>query len=121
MDIMCGSGTLLIEAAMMAAKIAPGLKRKRWGFESLLGFDDEAFKAIKAEASVKAKRGVSQCQTRFYGTDNDARMIETARANARRAGVGELIDFATGDATQVTPPEGFTGGHIISNRHTESA
>ncbi|WBA19072.1 bifunctional 23S rRNA (guanine(2069)-N(7))-methyltransferase RlmK/23S rRNA (guanine(2445)-N(2))-methyltransferase RlmL [Salinivibrio kushneri] len=115
MDIMCGSGTLLIEAAMMAAKIAPGLKRKRWGFESLLGFDDEAFKAIKAEASVKAKRGVSQCQTRFYGTDNDARMIETARANARRAGVGELIDFATGDATQVTPPEGFSGGHILSN------
>ncbi|WBA09847.1 bifunctional 23S rRNA (guanine(2069)-N(7))-methyltransferase RlmK/23S rRNA (guanine(2445)-N(2))-methyltransferase RlmL [Salinivibrio kushneri] len=115
MDIMCGSGTLLIEAAMMAANIAPGLKRKRWGFESLLGFDVEAFKAIKAEASVKAKRGVSQCQTRFYGTDNDARMIETARANARRAGVAELVEFTTGDATQVMPPEGFTEGHIISN------
>jgi 23S rRNA (guanine2445-N2)-methyltransferase / 23S rRNA (guanine2069-N7)-methyltransferase len=115
MDIMCGSGTLLIEGAMIAANVAPGLKRKRWGFESLLGFDDEAFKTIKAEASVKAKRGVSQCQTRFYGTDNDARMIETARANARRAGVAELIEFNVADATEVVPPEDFTGGHIISN------
>ncbi|WBA16029.1 bifunctional 23S rRNA (guanine(2069)-N(7))-methyltransferase RlmK/23S rRNA (guanine(2445)-N(2))-methyltransferase RlmL [Salinivibrio proteolyticus] len=115
MDVMCGSGTLVIEAAMIAANVAPGLKRKRWGFESLLGFDSDAWKSIKAEASVKAKRGVSQCQTRFFGFDNDPRVVETARANAKRAGVGELITFDVADATQVTPPEDFTGGHILSN------
>ncbi len=68
-DPMCGSGTLVIEAAMMAAEIAPGLKRKRWGFESIKDFDKEAWLEIYAEATVKARRGPAKVTTKFFGRE----------------------------------------------------
>ncbi len=115
LDPMCGSGTLLIEAAMMAAQIAPGLKRKRWGFESLKSFNREEWMEVHAEVTVKSKKGPSKCETRFFGFDNDRRVLETAKANARRAGVADLIQFELGDATELTRPEGFEEGVIICN------
>ena len=115
LDPMCGSGTLLIEAAMMAAGIAPSLKRKRWGFESLNAFNKEAWLEVHAEVSVKAKRGAAKCETGFFGFDNDARVLETAKANARRAGVSELITFMQADATTLTCPKEFSQGVILSN------
>ena len=115
LDPMCGSGTLLIEAAMMAAGIAPGLKRKRWGFESLSAFNKEAWLEVHAEVSVKAKRGAAKCEKAFFGFDNDARVLETAKANARRAGVSELITFMQADATTLTCPKEFSQGVILSN------
>ncbi len=115
LDPMCGSGTLLIEAAMMAAKIAPGLKRKRWGFESLKSFNREEWMQVHAEVTFNSKKGPAKCETRFFGFDNDARVIETAKANASRAGVGNLITFAVADAATLSAPEGFDIGHIISN------
>lgn len=101
LDPMCGSGTLLIEAAMMAADIAPGLKRKRWGFESIKDFDKEAWLEIHAEASVKARRGVAKVETKFFGFELEHRVLAIARDNAGRAGVKELINFQQGDATEL--------------------
>ncbi|WP_158161369.1 bifunctional 23S rRNA (guanine(2069)-N(7))-methyltransferase RlmK/23S rRNA (guanine(2445)-N(2))-methyltransferase RlmL [Grimontia hollisae] len=115
MDPMCGSGTLLIEAAMMAAQIAPGLKRKRWGFESLKSFNREIWMEVHADVTFKSKKGPAKCQTRFFGFDNDRRVLETAKANARRAGVAELIQFDLHDAAELKRPEGFEEGHIICN------
>jgi len=115
LDPMCGSGTLLIEAAMMAANMAPGVKREKWGFESLEDFEPELWAEIKSEASVQARRGVNKIDTKFFGFDNDARVIQTARDNARRAGVDSLIEFKEGDAAQVMRPEGFEEGVIVSN------
>ncbi|MFD2176591.1 bifunctional 23S rRNA (guanine(2069)-N(7))-methyltransferase RlmK/23S rRNA (guanine(2445)-N(2))-methyltransferase RlmL [Veronia pacifica] len=115
LDPMCGSGTLLIEAAMSAASVAPGLKRKRWGFESLKSFDREKWLEVHAEVTVKSKRGPAKCETRFFGFDNDRRVLETAKANARRAGVADLISFEIADASELKNPEGFGEGHIISN------
>ncbi len=115
LDPMCGSGTLLIEAAMMAAKIAPGLKRKRWGFESLKSFNREQWLEVHADVTFKSKKGPAKCESRFFGFDNDARIIETAKANARRAGVAHLIEFAVADAASLHCPEGFETGHIICN------
>ncbi|MGF1909628.1 bifunctional 23S rRNA (guanine(2069)-N(7))-methyltransferase RlmK/23S rRNA (guanine(2445)-N(2))-methyltransferase RlmL [Vibrio kasasachensis] len=115
LDPMCGSGTLVIEAAMMAANIAPGLKRKAWGFEVLEDFDIELWTEIKSEASVQARRGVKKVDAKFFGFDNDERIIKTARDNARRAGVEELITFTVGDAAQLKRPESFVDGVIVSN------
>lgn len=115
LDPMCGSGTLLIEAAMMAANMAPGVKRKTWGFEVLEDFDAELWAEIKSEANVKARRGIKQVSAKFYGFDNDPRVLKTAQDNARRAGVDELIQFQLGDAAQVKRPEGFDSGVILCN------
>ncbi|MGY3569716.1 bifunctional 23S rRNA (guanine(2069)-N(7))-methyltransferase RlmK/23S rRNA (guanine(2445)-N(2))-methyltransferase RlmL [Vibrio paucivorans] len=115
LDPMCGSGTLLIEAAMMAANMAPGVKRERWGFESLEDFEPELWAEIKSEANVQARRGVKKVDAKFYGFDNDERVIKTARDNARRAGVESLIEFNLGDAAKVTRPSEFENGVIVSN------
>ncbi|UTV29146.1 bifunctional 23S rRNA (guanine(2069)-N(7))-methyltransferase RlmK/23S rRNA (guanine(2445)-N(2))-methyltransferase RlmL [Photobacterium atrarenae] len=115
LDPMCGSGTLLIEAALMAADIAPGIKRKRWGFESIKDFDREAWLEIHAEAKVKARRGPALVETKFFGREQDRRVLGIARDNAARAGVGELIDFDYGDAKQLMCPAGFENGVILCN------
>lgn len=115
LDPMCGSGTLLIEAAMIAAKMAPGVKRKKWSFEALEDFDAETWAEIKSEANVQARRGIKNVTTTFYGFDNDPRVLKTAQENARRAGVDSLIRFEQGDAAQVMRPEGFDTGVIICN------
>ncbi|PSV37170.1 bifunctional 23S rRNA (guanine(2069)-N(7))-methyltransferase RlmK/23S rRNA (guanine(2445)-N(2))-methyltransferase RlmL [Photobacterium sp. GB-27] len=115
LDPMCGSGTLVIEAAMIAAEIAPGLKRKRWGFESIKDFDQEAWLEIHAEATVKSRRGPAKVTTKFFGREMDRRVLAIARDNAGRAGVKDLIDFEYGDATQLVRPEGFETGIILCN------
>ncbi len=115
LDPMCGSGTLLIEAAMIAANMAPGVNRKYWCFEALEDFDRELWAQIKSEASVQARRGVKKVDAKFYGFDNDERVLNIARENAKRAGVDELIDFSLGDAATLTCPQGFENGVIICN------
>lgn len=116
LDPMCGSGTLLIEAAMIATDRAPGLRRNRWGFTGWSGHDEALWKSVVADAQVRAKRGASGYQGQFYGSDSDPRIVETARANARRAGVAEIIRFEVCDATQlVNPLPGGPAGTIISN------
>ncbi|NIY92393.1 bifunctional 23S rRNA (guanine(2069)-N(7))-methyltransferase RlmK/23S rRNA (guanine(2445)-N(2))-methyltransferase RlmL [Vibrio diazotrophicus] len=115
LDPMCGSGTLLIEAAMMAANIAPGLKREKWGFESLQDFEPELWAEVKSEASVQARRGVNKTDAKFFGLDNDSRVLKTAKDNARRAGVENLIQFELGDASLLKKPQGFENGVIVCN------
>lgn len=115
LDPMCGSGTLVIEAAMMAANMAPGVNRKTWGFESLEDFEPETWIELKSEASVQARRGVNKLDTKFFGFDNDERVLQTARDNARRAGVADLITFELGDAAQLKKPKEFGEGVIVCN------
>lgn len=116
LDPLCGSGTLLIEAAMLATDRAPGLHRGHWGFSGWAQHDEELWKEVKAEAQTRARRGLADYGSRFYGSDNDARVIDIARSNARRAGVGELIDFNVKDVAQLTNPlpEG-PHGTVLSN------
>ncbi|MGF1775992.1 bifunctional 23S rRNA (guanine(2069)-N(7))-methyltransferase RlmK/23S rRNA (guanine(2445)-N(2))-methyltransferase RlmL [Vibrio nomapromontoriensis] len=115
LDPMCGSGTLLIEAAMLAANMAPSVKRKSWCFESHEDFEPELWAEIKSEASVQGRRGVKKTDSRFWGFDNDPRVLQTAKDNARRAGVDSLITFELGDASKLTKPEGFGEGIVICN------
>ena len=116
LDPLCGSGTLLIEAAMLATDRAPGLHRGHWGFSGWAQHDEALWKEVKAEAQTLARRGLADYGSRFYGSDSDARVIDIARSNARRAGVGELIDFNVKDVAQLTNPlpEG-PHGTVLSN------
>lgn len=116
LDPMCGSGTLLIEAAMLATDRAPGLHRGQWGFGGWAQHDDAIWKEVKAEAQTRARQGLAAYGSRFYGSDVDERVIERARRNARRAGIGELIDFAVKDVAQLNNPlPKGPYGTVISN------
>ncbi|EPY7038884.1 TPA: bifunctional 23S rRNA (guanine(2069)-N(7))-methyltransferase RlmK/23S rRNA (guanine(2445)-N(2))-methyltransferase RlmL [Klebsiella pneumoniae] len=116
LDPMCGSGTLLIEAAMLATDRAPGLHRGHWGFGGWAQHDDGIWKEVKAEAQTRARQGLAAYESRFYGSDVDARVIERARRNARRAGIGELVDFDVKDVAQLNNPlPKGPYGTVISN------
>ncbi|HBT4849636.1 TPA: bifunctional 23S rRNA (guanine(2069)-N(7))-methyltransferase RlmK/23S rRNA (guanine(2445)-N(2))-methyltransferase RlmL [Klebsiella pneumoniae] len=116
LDPMCGSGTLLIEAAMLATDRAPGLHRGHWGFGGWAQHDDGIWKEVRAEAQTRARQGLAAYESRFYGSDVDARVIERARRNARRAGIGELIDFDVKDVAKLNNPlPKGPYGTVISN------
>lgn len=100
-DPMCGSGTLLAEAASLALGRAPGALRRGWAFERLPGFDRSAWEAIRAEAIPAPGRGV-----RLYGVDRSPAAIEAARSNLQRARLGERLKLERGDAFDFVPPAG---------------
>lgn len=115
-DPMCGSGTLLIEAAMIAGDRAPGLHRQHWGFSAWSNFNAELWHELTSEAQVRTKRAVQETTSRFFGSDIDRRVIEMAKGNARRAGVAELISFEAAEVGKLKNPlpEGPVGT-LISN------
>lgn len=116
LDPMCGSGTLLIEAAMLATDRAPGLHRRHWGFGGWAQHDEVIWKEVKADAQTRARQGLAGYASRFYGSDVDARVIERAQRNARRAGIGELITFDVKDVAQLSNPlPKGPYGTVISN------
>ncbi len=105
LDPMCGSGTLLIEGALMAADVAPGLLRDLQGASApptrWLGFDEAHWRALIDEATQRERVGRAALQSRFYGSDLDPHAIRAARDNAARAGVVEIIDLAVRDVAQL--------------------
>ena len=90
LDPMCGSGTFVIEAAMIAANIAPGLGRDYFGFTKWLRHDVELWQQCIEQAQQAV---AADAEVRIYASDYDAGALEIARDNAQRAGVLELIDF----------------------------
>jgi putative N6-adenine-specific DNA methylase len=108
LDLMCGSGTFSIEAAMLAANIAPG-KRRAFGFERWKDFDAALWSQLKAEA-VRAEHRFDQ---RIRCSDIDPHAVEIAEQNARRAGVDRLIDFKTADFFDEMPHS--EGGTLLFN------
>lgn len=118
-DPMCGSGTILIEAAMKACNMAPGLFRTEYGFEKLRGFDAVAFNTMKREAFAMAEEGKQRllnAKVVFQGFDKDASVVEKAVQNAGRAGLGELIKFSVGDLHELrNPVSSGNRGMVITN------
>lgn len=116
LDPMCGSGTLLIEAALIACDRAPGLLRSRWGFTHWRQHNDALWREVKSEAQQRARAGTAAAQARFFGYDSDGRVLEWAQANARRAGVADLFTFARQDVLQLKNPlPGEQRGTVLSN------
>lgn len=101
-DLFCGSGTILIEAAMMALNIAPGLQRKRFGFMSYLDFNQEAWDEAIEEAIAQEKE---ELDFKFYGYDIDKKVLDFAKKNAKNAGVLEHIEFQSTPISVALPPE----------------
>lgn len=89
-DPFCGSGTIVIEAAMMAANIAPGLLRMDQAFQ----YWTQHQPAVWDEIHTQALQAVKPIDVTFRGTDLDPDMITIAHANAKRAGVSHLVDFS---------------------------
>jgi len=109
-DPFCGCGTIPIEAAMMAANIAPGLNRsfqaEKW--TNLIK------KSVWDELRLEAKEEINlDVKTNIQGFDLDPEMIEAARDNAKRAGVESLIHFQTRDVKDLRNPKKY--GFLITN------
>jgi 23S rRNA (guanine2445-N2)-methyltransferase / 23S rRNA (guanine2069-N7)-methyltransferase len=113
LDPMCGSGTLVIEAAMIAANMAPGARRRYFGFTGWVGHDRAAFERVKHDALTRERKP----NLRLRGLDADARVIAAASDNAARAGLSELITFDTGRLADARPSgEGEkTQGFLATN------
>lgn len=98
-DPCCGSGTLLIEAALIATKTAPGYLRKQWGFMEHPQFIQEQWLQIKAEHDAQRK----PFQYQIYGTDNNKNSVRIAKTNLRAAGFHLHIDVASCDFREFIP------------------
>ncbi|OOF66230.1 bifunctional 23S rRNA (guanine(2069)-N(7))-methyltransferase RlmK/23S rRNA (guanine(2445)-N(2))-methyltransferase RlmL [Rodentibacter sp. Ppn85] len=114
-DPMCGSGTLLIEAAQMEANIAPQLYRLHWGFDFWKGHNQQAWEKVKNEAIISAQEKQAEIQPHFYGFDLDHRVLKKARRNAQNAGVTHLIKWQQGDVAALTNPTSNEPGTVICN------
>ncbi|WP_255467437.1 bifunctional 23S rRNA (guanine(2069)-N(7))-methyltransferase RlmK/23S rRNA (guanine(2445)-N(2))-methyltransferase RlmL [Raoultibacter phocaeensis] len=99
-DPMCGSGTLVIEAAMIAADRAPGIMRDYWGFSGWALHDEDLWDALIDEADDRLAAGL-ESMPRLVGTDVDEKSVQIARENAKRAGLARYVDFRGGDAAQM--------------------
>ncbi|HET7229328.1 MAG TPA: class I SAM-dependent RNA methyltransferase [Longimicrobium sp.] len=114
-DPMCGSGTLPIEGALMARKIAPGLagaaREPRWfAFTAWPGHDAAGWERVVDEARDAI---LPASPVPILGSDRDAGAVEAARANAARAGVGDDVTFAQRPVSAIEPPPG--PGLLIAN------
>ena len=110
LDPMCGSGTLVIEAAMIAANVAPGARRHYFGFFGWVGHDRLVWERVKHEALSREHKPT----LRLRGVDSDTRVLAAARDNAARAGLGELISFDTG-RLEDAKPAGEGVGFLATN------
>lgn len=97
---MCGSGTFVLEAAEIAAGLAPGRARV-FAFEKLASFDPAAWAALRAAAATPRETPL-----RFHGRDRDAGAIAMSRANAERAGIRALTEFLEAPVSALSPPPG---------------
>ncbi|TDF41806.1 bifunctional 23S rRNA (guanine(2069)-N(7))-methyltransferase RlmK/23S rRNA (guanine(2445)-N(2))-methyltransferase RlmL [Alteromonadaceae bacterium M269] len=110
LDPMCGSATVAIEGALMAARIAPGLAREHWGFNAWKGHDEQLWLSLKDKA-LDAK---TDNLPPIYANDIDPHLIRIAKENAKLAGVEQFIQFTTTDALALKLPEGQVG-YLVSN------
>jgi putative N6-adenine-specific DNA methylase len=99
---MAGSGTLAIEAAMMAANIAPGLIRHNFGFMHLRGYQSEQWHSLIQEAREKTKSAID---SRILVNDSSLEALRASRKNAEWAGVLSFIEFNHGDFSNIDIPK----------------
>ncbi|MBY6204333.1 bifunctional 23S rRNA (guanine(2069)-N(7))-methyltransferase RlmK/23S rRNA (guanine(2445)-N(2))-methyltransferase RlmL [Halomonas denitrificans] len=113
-DPMCGSGTLLIEAAWIAGDVAPGLLRTRFGFQRWLGHDDALWKRLIDEALERQEAGAGRIPP-IVGYDRDGRAVRAAIGNIERAGLRGRVHVERRELGQAAPPKGTGGGLVATN------
>ncbi len=107
-DPMCGSGTLLIEAALIALKIPPGIYRKGFAFEKWPDFDAELFEDLCTEEPDE-----NPFQFKIYGSDMSAQAISIAQKNVKSASLGKYIELETRSIQKIT--EAPENGMLVMN------
>ena len=110
LDPMCGSGTLLIEAALLATNTAPGLRRS-FAFEQAPFFQPSKWARLQGEA----RKVIQPSRLRLLGNDLDAGVLELARTSAARAGVAASIGFTRQDALTFSPASSARNPLLASN------
>ena len=113
---MCGSGTVAIEAAMIATNRRPGLFRTNYAFMHLVGYDEQVYldEDARLEDQIKEVSGL-----RIIATDYSPRAIENARKNAVAAGVAHLIEFAVCDFADTEVPPSVPGIFYVNPEYGE--
>ncbi len=114
LDPMCGSGTLLIEGALMAADVAPGLGRDYFGFLNWKRHEVQTWTDLVQEAETRREQGLATLPP-YFGYDVDERAVGTARANARRAGLAGRITLERRDLASLIAPSGVAAGLVVTN------
>ncbi len=107
LDPMCGSGTLLAEAAGIASRRAPGLARQRWGFSHWRGHDAELWQRVRGEAKARQADHAGP-EPSIRGADLDPAQVRRARENLARAGLTEVV-VGVRDVADQAPPAGPPG------------
>ena len=113
---MCGSGTLAIEAALMATNRTPGLYRTNYAFMHLLGYDDTVY---EQEKTLLQKQIKTVDNLKIIATDLSAKAIENAKKNAIAAGVENIIDFAVCDFALTDVPQDAGGVMMVNPEYGE--
>ncbi len=115
-DPMCGVGTFLVEAGLIAADIAPNIKRERWGFSAWLGHVPALWRKLHDEALARAKAGLAKPPLWIRGYEADPRLIQPARNNIERAGLSDWIKVYQGEVATFEPrPDQNQKGLVICN------
>lgn len=116
-DPMCGSGTLVIEAGLMAADIAPGLNRQQHGFEFWRGHDRSIWLGLVEEARQRRTAGLAAMTSHLYGFDIDSRQLEAAQANLSRSGLAGRVHLERRaiDQLRVSQDVVAEGGMVVCN------
>lgn len=106
-DPMCGSGTFVIEAAEIAARLNPG-RTRHFAFEKLVTFEPQAWE------KMRSVRRQSTTDIHFYGSDRDGGAVKMSTENSTRAGVDELTVFKQQTISDITPPTSMPGLVILN-------
>jgi 23S rRNA (guanine2445-N2)-methyltransferase / 23S rRNA (guanine2069-N7)-methyltransferase len=115
LDPMCGSGTLPIEAALLAADRAPGLGREHFGFLGWRGHRAELWASQLGEARRRAEAGTRRALPSIAGYDADARAVAIARRNLERAGLGGRVRLEVRPLSEAAPPADVAPGLLLCN------
>lgn len=117
LDPMCGSGTILIEATMMAQDHAPGLLRTNFGFNKWLNHEPQTWHNLLQEAKERRAQGTQQLKAEIRGYDTSPKMVGIARRNVANAKLDNIIDVTVKEVAKFTPPthHGNQYGIIVTN------
>lgn len=115
-DPMCGSGTFLVEAAMMATDMAPNLQREHWGFSQWQQHRPTLWQRLHAEARQRADIGLAREPLWIRGYEADPRLLQPLRNNIQRAGLGNWVKVYQGELATFAPsPDKGQTGLIVCN------
>ncbi len=113
-DPLCGSGTLVIEAAMIAGDVAPGLLRDYWGFQGWLKHDQKLWEEVLMQARNRQNAGRGKGPV-MLGSDMDPKAILASQKNARTAGIAPAVRFEHKALADNTLPKNMQTGLVVTN------